>query len=89
MLCADGRPLATGARVRGLLEIGGRIQEESFIVADIEAAAILGAEFLKRNRVTVDMARTELNWGVSGLEGVCRVVNGRDVMIPGGQEIVV
>ena len=49
MLCADGRPLVTEARVRGLLEIGGRIQEESFIVADIEAAAILGAEFLKMN----------------------------------------
>ena len=41
MLCADGRPLTTEARVRGLLEIGGRVQEESFIVADIEAAAIL------------------------------------------------
>ena len=85
---ADGKALVVEGQVHGELECGGHKVVTTFVVANIGAAGILGADFIRRERAVVDLAGERLLWGERG-PARCRVVSRRHALIEGGTETVV
>ena len=92
----DGRPMELYGQVDVLLEVGDRECRATFEVANIAAEAILGASFLKENRLLVDVAGERLLWesipvdrGIHTPTGeACRVVASQTAVIAAGEEVL-
>ena len=94
---ADGTPLRNVGHGWMDLKIGDTMESVEVIVADIEVDGILGCDFLKETKATLDFSKCQLQ--VRGKKIPCMVVGQRafcaritvkePVTIPAGHEVIV
>ncbi|PIK44772.1 Retrovirus-related Pol polyprotein from transposon [Apostichopus japonicus] len=98
LAAADGRPLTFLGRGNLLLKVGELEVEHEVLVADIDADALLGYDFLKLYNCTIDAGAGKLTIGKRQLEQLgtdvdksvgTRVVVANTVVVPASSEKVV
>ena len=86
----DGRPMDLRGEVCDTLRLGEREVPVVFVVAEMGNEAILGAPFLRKHGLMVDVAKERIMWTTEPPMGMevtaCRVVSARPAVVEGGTE---